>query len=310
MEMTVKKLCIDNFVICLQGHWLKTDQLHLLNNIAIGFDSYAISFIPNDQFSSFYGWLYGDLAILVKFSVFKVVKIGSSINSRVQAFLLNMSNVKIFLFNVYYLNLPVSTDVDYVVDLNVMCGFILQSIDNHAVDGTHIYVCVDFNVKWSVIDVDERLSCFKSIISSCNFYPILELYTRDIKYTYSYLSRNIFSWRNNIFIPQAVIANGFKTCSVEDDVDNNTDQFGFICEICYDVMPVADSQGASIRGCICRNVYVSGSDKAKFVYYNSTGDILRQDCECRNILKCCQNVPCTDSSHCLEIKSNRPSQPH
>ena len=57
----VKKLCIDNSIICLQEHWLRTDRLHLLNNVALGFDSYALSSNPMIRFFHF---MVGHLVVL------------------------------------------------------------------------------------------------------------------------------------------------------------------------------------------------------------------------------------------------------
>lgn len=100
-----------------------------------------------------------------------------------QAFVLNTSNIKILLFNVYFPNLPVSTDVDYDVNLNVICGFILQCIDNYTVDGMPICVCGDFNVKRSIIDVDEWLLCLRVLLVFAIYIQSQNRYTGDIKYT-------------------------------------------------------------------------------------------------------------------------------
>jgi hypothetical protein len=111
----LKSLCQGHSIICIQEHWLRSSELCLINNIATGFNVYALSAMDDDVPQTFSGRPYGGLAILVNNSLFKVINLGYSFNRRVQALMITMNDVKILLFNVYFPCL--ASSVDYDADL-------------------------------------------------------------------------------------------------------------------------------------------------------------------------------------------------
>ncbi len=183
---------------CVQEHWLRSDQFANLNSISKEFDAYAVSAMPQDTASSFHGRPYGGLVVLVNRSLFKVTNLGYSLDTSFQALHLTTSGSSILLFNVYFSCL--SSSDDYLVSLNMICGFILQIIEQYACSNYQIVICSDSNASWNNIEWDVRLKSFKDIVSLHELYPMSELYAGDVKYTYSCPARNVFSWLDNIFV--------------------------------------------------------------------------------------------------------------
>ena len=139
----LKDLCTDNSIVCVQEHWLRSDQMYVLNNLTANFEVYAVSSIDDKVPPNFSGRPYGGLAVFVKRSICNILNLGSSTNFRVQALLLTISTVNILLFTVYFPCL--CSSVDYNVDLNVICSFLRECIDSNNCNNLRVVTCGDFS---------------------------------------------------------------------------------------------------------------------------------------------------------------------
>ena len=99
-------------------------------------------------------------------------------------------------------------------------------------------------------------------------YPASELCNGEFKYNYSCPNRLVYSWLDNKFFPMLLIECGFISCSVHDDVTNNSDHVGFACNINFnEINDDNDLYSKNVKKHQSRKVYL-WSDYAKFNYYN------------------------------------------
>ncbi len=88
--------------------------------------------------------------------------------------------------------------------------------------------------------------------------------------------------------------------SVLDDVSNNSDHVGFLCEVNFGNEHVVNNlHGDRYYNIKLHQVYV-WSDFAKTSCYYLTGVCCNKNVK-HVIVKCCNNVPCSDSGHNLAI---------
>ena len=198
MELA-KKLCEQSFVVCLQEHWLRSDQLSQLNACR-EFGVYALSFIPVDTAPSFCSRPYGSLAVFMRNSAFNIMNIGYSVNQRVQVLLPSNVNGNILLLNVYFPSL--SSSSDYATDLDIICGFTSDCIVRHT--SQYQIICGDLKASWEIIERDVKLSSFKRIVTTYGLHPSSELHTGDMLYFFL-KARGVFTWIDNIFILVSLI---------------------------------------------------------------------------------------------------------
>jgi hypothetical protein len=292
----LKEQCVNASVICVQEHWLRNDQLVQFNRISDDFVAFAYSSIPTDSLPTFRGRPFGGLAVLVKRSLFKVSNLGCSLDMRVQALQLCSSNIKFLLFNVYFPCL--SNSPDYLSTLSGICGFILQCIEEHASNNSHVVICGDFNANWDIIDSDDRFSQFKSIINVQDLYPSSELYTGDMMYTFSCPARDVFTWLDNIFVPASFVQASAVSCDVVDDVSNDSDHVGFYCKFELQCLPY-DFHSVEQHNVVYKKIFI-WSNTAKNEFYSTSGLLLQCDDGKLGQLCCC-DTHCADTNHRVAI---------
>jgi hypothetical protein len=93
------------------------------------------------------------------------------------------------------------------VSLSVISGFILHCIEQYCSSDCHIIICGDFYASWNIIESENRLKLLKEIVVSFDLFPVSELYTDDLKYTFSCPAHNVFSWLGNVFVPTSLLGN-------------------------------------------------------------------------------------------------------
>ena len=64
-----------------------------------------------------------------------------------------------------------------------------------------IVIAGDFNVNPSLIEHEYALNDFKHIINECNLVSCTSSYKGPHKFTYRCLSRNVFTWIDNMYVP-------------------------------------------------------------------------------------------------------------
>ena len=130
---------------------------------------------------------------------------------------------------------------------------------------------------------------------------MLPLYKGACKFTFRCVSRNVFTWIDNIYIPYNWTTTGNSIISdVIDSSDNHSDHLAFNCNWnCAE-----NSVGDLMRNSQCMGFYkYIWSDFAKVTYYADSGNILQ---DCINKFKeshafICTNRYCADSDHRQDI---------
>ena len=135
-----------------------------------------------------------------------------------------------------------------------------------------IVIAGDFSVNPSFIEHEHALSDLQHIITECNLASCTSFYKGPYKFTYMCLSRNVFTWIDNMDVPHDWVKNVLTfEVIVTDNVINHSDH-----------LPLSFLAGNSLN---TDNTFVNDcskaggfykyiwSDCAKSTYYYNTGNM-------------------------------------
>ncbi len=160
----VTELLCNNNIVCVQESWVRPFETSR-------FDEYVSHPFMHKSYSGLIdfdfclGRPFGGLSIIYNSDCFKLVRdYGVSINKRVMGLLLSLGDQLVMVFNVY---LPCFSDsVEYINDINIVCGFIDSVLSSNEGKQFHTLICGDFNADISKINNCASLAGFKRLLET------------------------------------------------------------------------------------------------------------------------------------------------
>ena len=126
------------------------------------------------------GCPYGGLAILIKASTIKkVTHLGCCINNRVQCVPFECKGNQFVVFNVYF---PCQDADDYNTDVEFICAFMMEIVNNVITPGTVVIVTGYFNVDLAGVDSIHNLTCLSKFINECGLTSFQAHYAGVLNY--------------------------------------------------------------------------------------------------------------------------------
>ena len=269
---------------CLQEHWLYPSTSGEFNNVSAEYLSNVICDVIDEDVVK-PGRPKGGLAIMWHKSLSSSFKIiGSSINNRVMAAVIECDSFAICIFNVY---LPCFEQSEEYTTIVMEClSYIDYVYELVLTKYSSLELCIigDCNLDVQKLYNSQYVACMRQLLTDYDLFLVTKTIAEEGGYTYCNDKNNVYSMIDHCFMSRKLHSK-CEDVAVIDNVDNLSDHLPVHVKLSVKVCHYSSSDNARL--------YAMWDEENIKMYYNNTRDGLYMlDDEFK-----CSNVLCGDSCH-------------